>query len=231
MAKPVLLLISMFLVSCAMGPNFEQPQTSPPDAFRMAILDGEAKSIANLPWWDLLQDEELQQLIRIVLKENRDLRRAVASIDEFRARALIAKMDFAPQLNATVSTPAFGRKANISFPGFPNPFSYYTQGNLFWEIDVWGRIRRSNEAAREQREAQAQQVEALRSALRLANLRYKGGLANYLDVLIAQRNLFEAELSFTATHRLHLVSIVQLYKALGGGWAHERDANKGVGSG
>ena len=231
MAKAGFILILGLLVSCSMGPTYEQPKTSPPDAFRMAILDGEAKSIANLPWWDLLQDEELQPLIRIALKENRDLRRAVASIDEFRACALIAKMDFAPQLNATVSTPAFGRKANISFPGFPNPFSYYTQGNLFWEIDVWGRIRRSNEAAREQREAQAQQVEALRSALRLANLRYKGGLANYLDVLIAQRNLFEAELSFTATHRLHLVSIVQLYNALGGGWAHESDANKGVGSG
>jgi multidrug efflux system outer membrane protein len=63
-----------------------------------------------------------------------------------------------------------------------------------------------------------QQVEALRSALHLANLRYKGGLANYLDVLVAQRNLFEAELALTGTHRLYLVSIVQLYKALGGGW-------------
>ena len=73
--------------------------------------------------------------------------------------------------------------------------------------------------AREQRAAQVEQVEALRSALRLANLRYKGGLANYLDVLIAQRNLFEAELALTGTHRLHLVSIVQLYKALGGGWS------------
>jgi multidrug efflux system outer membrane protein len=72
--------------------------------------------------------------------------------------------------------------------------------------------------ARTQRDAQAEQVEALRSALRLANLRYKGGLANYLDVLIAQRSLFEAELALTSTHRLHLVSIVQLYKALGGGW-------------
>lgn len=72
--------------------------------------------------------------------------------------------------------------------------------------------------ARTQRDAQVQQVEALRSALRLASLRYKGGLANYLDVLIAQRNLFEAELALTGTHRLHLVSIVQLYKALGGGW-------------
>ncbi|MGH7231116.1 MAG: efflux transporter outer membrane subunit, partial [Nitrospiraceae bacterium] len=76
--------------------------------------------------------------------------------------------------------------------------------------------------AREQRDAQSEQVNALRSALRLANLRYKGGLANYLDVLIAQRNLFEAELALTGTHRLHLVSIVQLYKALGGGWTPDR---------
>jgi multidrug efflux system outer membrane protein len=72
--------------------------------------------------------------------------------------------------------------------------------------------------SREQRQAQVQQVEALRSALHLANLRYKGGLANYLDVLVAQRNLFEAELALTGSHRLYLVSIVQLYKALGGGW-------------
>jgi multidrug efflux system outer membrane protein len=73
--------------------------------------------------------------------------------------------------------------------------------------------------AREQRSAQAEQVESLRSAFRLATLRYQGGLANYLDVLIAQRNLFDAELSLTSTHRLHLVSVLQLYKALGGGWA------------
>jgi multidrug efflux system outer membrane protein len=72
--------------------------------------------------------------------------------------------------------------------------------------------------AREQRAAQADQVEALRSALQLASLRYKGGLANYLDVLVAQRNLFDAELALAGTHRLQLVSIVQLYKALGGGW-------------
>src|SRR5205807_659196 len=51
-----------------------------------------------------------------------------------------------------------------------------------------------------------------------ANLRYQGGVANYLDVLIAQQSLFDAELSLTATRRLHLVSIVQLYRALGGGW-------------
>ena len=72
--------------------------------------------------------------------------------------------------------------------------------------------------AREQAAAQERQVNALRSALHLANLRYKGGLANYLDVLIAQRSLFVTELALADTHRLHLVSVVQLYKALGGGW-------------
>jgi len=70
-----------------------------------------------------------------------------------------------------------------------------------------------------QRKAQEDQVTALRSALHLANLRYKGGITSYIDVLLAKRNLFEAELALTDTHRLHLVSIVQLYKALGGGWS------------
>jgi multidrug efflux system outer membrane protein len=62
--------------------------------------------------------------------------------------------------------------------------------------------------------------------MHLASVRYKGGLANYLDVLIAQRSLFDAELSLAATHRLHLVSIVQLYKALGGGWSPDGAAKE-----
>jgi multidrug efflux system outer membrane protein len=78
--------------------------------------------------------------------------------------------------------------------------------------------------AREQAAAQERQVNALQAALRLANLRYKGGLANYLDVLIAQRNLFDAELSLASTRRLYLTSVVQLYKALGGGWSPEEQS-------
>ena len=80
--------------------------------------------------------------------------------------------------------------------------------------------------ARAQNEAQQAQVNALQSALRLAELRYKGGLANYLDVLVARRSLFEAELAMTSSRRLHLVSVVQLYKALGGGWSPEMDRPK-----
>ena len=471
MRSLVVAVLSFILLSCAVGPDYERPTTTTPEAFRMAEKGEDATSIANLLWWELLQDEELQKLIRISLEENKDLKRAVATMEEFQARVFIARTDFIPQLSVSANAPSFGRKSNFLVPGFPNPFNYYLQGNLSWELDIWGRIRRSNEAARgdllgreegrravilqlvsgvaeayfdllqfdmqldiarrtlksweesvriaqarlrqgmtsrldadqfeaeranaaaraaelerqmvqkenqlsvllgraphqiprgrslteqvmppavppglpselvqrrpdivqaeqslaattarigvakadrfpklsitgllgvasphlsrlvanetafgvvgpslvgpllnaqilgfqqeaaeaqarqavaqyeqsilvafrevedalvavrtarEQREAQVQQVEALRSALRLASLRYKGGLANYLDVLIAQRNLFEAELALTGTHRLHLVSIVQLYKALGGGWSPEMDRPKGSSKG
>ncbi|HSA86895.1 MAG TPA: efflux transporter outer membrane subunit, partial [Nitrospira sp.] len=73
--------------------------------------------------------------------------------------------------------------------------------------------------SREQGKSQEEQVAALRSAFDLADLRYRGGRSNYLDVLTAQRSLFDAELALARTRRTQLVSVVQLYKALGGGWS------------
>ena len=143
-----LFLSSVLLGACAIGPDYSRPDLAVPDRFRMAATQQETESFANLPWWDLLQDEELRRLIRVALAENKDLKRAVASVEDFQARMLIAKMDFAPKADLTSNAPLFGRKANFLFPGFPNPFNYYLQGNLSWEIDIWGRIRRSNEAAR-----------------------------------------------------------------------------------
>lgn len=457
---------SALLSSCALGPDYERPKSDQTEQFRMATAAPDAPSLANLPWWELLKDEELQKLVRIALEENKDLQRAAATVEEFQARALVAKSDFLPGVTASGNAPAFGRKTVFLFPGFANPFNYYLQGNLSWEIDIWGRIRRSTEAARAellareenrravvlqlvsgvaeayfnlrqfdmqldiakrtqqswdesvriaqarlrqgmtskldadqfeaeranavartaelerqmvqaenhlsvllgrkpfaiprgkslteqvvppevppglpselllrrpdllqteqelaaatarigaakadrfpkisltgllgsaspqlsqfftdpasygvagagftgpllngqvlgfqqeaaeaqakealaqyqqtvltafrevedalvavrtaraQNEAQQAQVAALQSALRLAELRYKGGLANYLDVLVARRNLFEAELAMTGSRRLHLVSVVQLYKALGGGWSPDGEKQK-----
>jgi multidrug efflux system outer membrane protein len=425
----------------------------------MAEDPKDMQSLANVPWWDLYRDEELQGLIRAALEGNKDLKRALTTVDEFTSRLLVAKADFIPQMNVSINAPGFANTRNIGFPGFPSAFNYFINGNLAWEIDFWGRIRRSNEAALgdllareenrraliiqivasvaqsyfdlrqfdlqleiarntlqawdesvrlakarfregyinkldvdqfeaeqanaaariaelkrqivqkeneisvllgrnptkisrgraltdqlmpplvpaglpsdllqrrpdvvqaefqlaaatarigqakadrfpkisltgilgvsspqlsrlvnnetffgvlgpgvaapllnaqvlgfqqkaseaqtaqalaqyeqtiltafrevedalvavttavEQVTAQEKQVKALQSALHLANLRYTGGIANYLDVLIAQRNRFDAELSLASTRRLHLVSIVQLYKALGGGWS------------
>ena len=88
MRKPLVIGFSCFLMSCAMGPDYERPKTEVAETFRMAEMPPDAPSIANLAWWELLRDEPLQQLVRIALEENKDLQRAVASVDEFQARAL-----------------------------------------------------------------------------------------------------------------------------------------------
>ncbi|QPD05520.1 MAG: RND efflux system, outer membrane factor lipoprotein [Candidatus Nitrospira kreftii] len=142
-----LLVLSAVLTSCAMGPDYKRPQTDTEDRFRMAEGSSDMPSLANLPWWELLRDEQLQQFIRLALEENKDLQRAVATVDEFRARALIAQTDYLPQITAAVNAPA-GRSAVFLFPGFASPFNYYALGNLSWEVDLWGRVRRTSEAAR-----------------------------------------------------------------------------------
>jgi multidrug efflux system outer membrane protein len=71
------------------------------------------------------------------------------------------------------------------------------------------------------RGSEGERVTAERQVLGLAELRYRGGVAAYLEVLDAQRELFDAELSETSARREELVSFIQLYKALGGGWTPE----------
>ncbi len=146
--KPSILLalLSLLLSSCAMGPDYARPKIETADNFRMAEIEGE--SIANLPWWELLHDEQLQRLIRQALAENKDLKQAVASMEEFQARIFMARSDFLPGINMNTNAPAFGTLGGFVVPGFPTPFSYFGQGTLNWEVDIWGRVRRANEAAR-----------------------------------------------------------------------------------
>ena len=73
-------------------------------------------------------------------------------------------------------------------------------------------------AARDQAVAQATQANALRLALDLAESRYQAGLSTYLDLLDAQRSLFNAELALSQAQLNELTAAVQLYKALGGTW-------------
>lgn len=78
-----------------------------------------------------------------------------------------------------------------------------------------------------QRSAQGERVEAELKVLELAELRYRGGVADYLEVLDAQRSLFDSELDESSAIRDQLVSFVQLYKALGGGWPPAPEAEEG----
>ena len=61
-------------------------------------------------------------------------------------------------------------------------------------------------------------VESLRDAARLANIRYRGGVTSYLEVLDTERQLFDAELVLAQAQRDELLAVVRLYRALGGGW-------------
>jgi multidrug efflux system outer membrane protein len=81
-------------------------------------------------------------------------------------------------------------------------------------------LRRGSEGAR---------VVAERQVLELAEIRYRGGVADYLEVLDAQRSLFDSELSETGAQKDQLVALIQLYKALGGGWPEAPEAPEGAG--
>ena len=70
-------------------------------------------------------------------------------------------------------------------------------------------------------EARARQVAAARSAAKLSRARYDGGASSYLEVLDAERSLFDAELTESQTLRLYINAVIELYKALGGGWDPE----------
>jgi outer membrane protein, multidrug efflux system len=72
--------------------------------------------------------------------------------------------------------------------------------------------------SREQLDIQGKQVDALRTYLRLARMRYEGGYTSYIEVLDAERSLFNAELQYTQTRSTTLTSLVSLYLAMGGGW-------------
>jgi multidrug efflux system outer membrane protein len=93
-------------------------------------------------------DTTLQELIRIALRENQDVRVALARVNEARALLGIQRLEFLPQIDVFASGERF--KLPDSLTGAPQPERNVFQvgGSLAWEIDLWGRIRRLNESAK-----------------------------------------------------------------------------------
>jgi multidrug efflux system outer membrane protein len=77
--------LALTAASCALGPNYKRPEVPVPPTWR-DIPVAEAESLANAPWWELFDDPQLQELIRIALVENKD-RDRVERIEERRGRA------------------------------------------------------------------------------------------------------------------------------------------------
>ncbi|AXE92152.1 efflux transporter outer membrane subunit [Paraburkholderia terricola] len=81
--------------------------------------------------------------------------------------------------------------------------------------------------SREQLVVQGRQVDALRTYSRLARLRYEGGYTSYIEVLDAERSLFNAQLGYTQTNGVVFSSLIGLYKAMGGGWVVQAEGMTG----
>jgi multidrug efflux system outer membrane protein len=141
-------LLASFGSACAVGPNYVRPPVEAPAEHRGQVGAIEAASLADLPWWEVFADEVLQQLILDALTTNHDLQAAVQRVAQAKAQVGVAQSPFYPQIGYQGSA---GRQRDPRFQGQPaDEYSlFYGVFALAWELDVWGRIRRSNEAAQQ----------------------------------------------------------------------------------
>jgi len=141
--------VAVFLAGCALGPNYKRPVTAMADQYRFAT-DQQTNSFAELPWWEVFKDPQLMNLIETAVTNNFDLQQAMARVEQARNLAVAARSPLFPQIGYGGSV-GRGRNALFNAPSFLNgetESSAAASLNAFWEIDLWGRIRRLSEAAR-----------------------------------------------------------------------------------
>ena len=143
---------TLLFTGCAVGPNYKRPAVNVPADFRGEEGAAQQASIADQPWWEVFKDERLKELIQTALTNNYDLRVAVTRVEQARQIARQAKSQFYPQLNYQAGS-GYGRNelsGTVAPNGGQEQGSFLGALSAAWEADVWGRIRRSNEAARAQ---------------------------------------------------------------------------------
>ncbi len=131
------------------GPDYKPPEVKPAEEFRSEIGPSEAASLADLPWWKVFNDKTLQELIATALANNYDLQLAAARVQQAHALVWVSAAPLYPQVGyeglagrEKAFIPVERAGGNITFNSFAGLFG------VVWELDVWGRVRRSTEAAR-----------------------------------------------------------------------------------
>jgi multidrug efflux system outer membrane protein len=139
------------LCGCAIGPNYKRPVVAEPQTFR-GQATAEAASLADAPWWEVFQDTILKNLIKEALDNNYDVKIAAARVQEARANFVVSRSDLYPSLDYGVGVSRGKVEPGVlGGPGgqAPSTNNFYSGTlTMSWELDIWGRIRRSNEAAR-----------------------------------------------------------------------------------
>ena len=165
----------LLMASCAVGPDYKRPAATAttPGAYAGATNEWKiAEPQANLPkgnWWEMFGDAELNRLETNAAAANQQLKAAVAAFDQARAltdvsrAGLFPHFDFSPSatregdsLNRPINGQRAGKSQTFSFNTFTAPI------DLTYEVDLWGRVRRSVESARSQEQASLDDLETIK---------------------------------------------------------------------
>ena len=136
-------VMTMLLAGCMLGPDFVPPTVETPDEYR---FDAEkAAADVNLLWWELFDDPVLYELVTAALESNRDVKIAVSRIEEARAALGFTKADQYPYIG--IEGGAQGGNFLGSSRSETTDKAAFIAPTLSWEIDFWGKFRRSTESA------------------------------------------------------------------------------------
>jgi multidrug efflux system outer membrane protein len=143
------LLASSLIAGCAVGPNYHKPVIQTPTAYHdlrdSSQAQSQAASYADLPWWQVFQDPQLQELIRTALKQNYDMQLATERINAARAQVVITRSSLFPQVQGSGNFA--GGNAEL-FPAKSNIFTLTADASF--QLDFFGKLRRETQAARAQ---------------------------------------------------------------------------------
>lgn len=148
LARSALFVIvsSVALTGCMVGPNYQRPAMPTPPQYRFVEAESQAQSLADASWFQVFADPALQALVREAIDRNLDLRVAVAHVEEARAVAGIAKSYLYPQVDGTAGYGVRGATSTEENNDTTHQSGVYGF-RLSWEIDLFGRLRRGQEAA------------------------------------------------------------------------------------
>lgn len=162
------LALALLATGCAVGPNYRTPAPPPPSALKLSETDVAKITPSPLParWWRLFDDPDLDRLVEVALSHNTDLRQAAANLQRARASLSEARSGRFPGFNATAG---YNRERVNPAPlggGTPITTDYYSVGaDAAYEVDLFGGVTRSIQAARADAQAAQAQVDASRVAV------------------------------------------------------------------
>ena len=176
MRKYIFIVGVLFLFSsCKIGKEYARMELDMPDNYSEYL--GDTTCLADMKWWEIYADTNLQILINYTLKNNKDMKMAVAKVKEMATKKQIELANFFPQINGS----AYAQNEGLNYGGddYKNDFEFGVKANISWELDLWGNLRWANDK----------------------------GIADYLSTVEGQRTLMMSLVAEVAENYFDLVAL------------------------